>query len=267
MDGVKLVVFDWAGTTVDHGSVAPLAAFVGAFAAHGVAVTAAQARAPMGLHKQDHIRAMLRDPAVVQAWRQVHGREATDDDVDRLYRDFIPLQMEVIDAHCRVVPHLLDAVAALRRMGVSIGATTGYFRAAAERVYAAARDQGYVPDACACAEDVPSGRPAPWMMFRLMQELGVYPPAAVVKVGDTVPDVEEGRNAGAWSVAVLRTGSEVGCTEDEWEALKAEERRERLAAARRKLMAAGAHAAIDTLAELPPLIADLSERLRKGEKP
>jgi phosphonoacetaldehyde hydrolase len=267
MDGVKLVVLDWAGTTVDHGSVAPLAAFVGAFAAHGVAVSNAQARAPMGLHKQDHIRAMLRDPEVARAWRQVHGRDGSEDDAARLYHDFIPLQLNVIDAHCRLVPHLLETVEALRRSGLRIGATTGYFRAAAERVYAAARAQGYVPDACACAEDVTAGRPAPWMVFRLMQELNVYPPMAVVKVGDTVPDVGEGRNAGAWSVAVLRTGNEVGCTEDEWEALRADERRERLAAARRTLIGAGAHSVIETLAELPAVLADLSERLRRGEKP
>jgi phosphonoacetaldehyde hydrolase len=267
VNGVKLVVLDWAGTTVDHGSVAPLAAFVGAFAAHGVAITAAEARPPMGLAKRDHIRALLRVPEIARRWRQQHGRDWTEADAAGLYDCFVPLQLEMIDNHGRLVPHLLPAVEALRRAGVRIGATTGYFRAAAERVYAAARAQGYVPDACVCAEEVPAGRPAPWMMFRLMEALDVYPPAAVVKVGDTVPDVAAGLAAGAWSVAVLRTGSEVGCTEEEWAALPEDEQRRRLEAARRKLLAAGAHAAIDTLAELPDVIADISDRLGRGEKP
>jgi phosphonoacetaldehyde hydrolase len=113
----------------------------------------------------------------------------------------------------------------------------------------------------------PAGRPAPWKMFRLREALNVYPPAAVVKIGDTVPDVGEGLAAGAWSVAVLRTGSEVGCTEEEWAALPEDERCRRLEAARRKLLAAGAHAAIDTLAELPAFIADVSDRPGRGEKP
>jgi phosphonoacetaldehyde hydrolase len=66
---IRLVVFDWAGTTVDHGSRAPVAAFVRAFAGHGVEVTPDEARGPMGLHKRDHIRAMLQMPAVARRWR------------------------------------------------------------------------------------------------------------------------------------------------------------------------------------------------------
>src|SRR6202035_5805492 len=67
---IQLVVFDWAGTTIDHGSLAPLAAFIEAFAQHDVAVSAEEARGPMGLHKKDHIRTMLEMPAVAQRWRQ-----------------------------------------------------------------------------------------------------------------------------------------------------------------------------------------------------
>ncbi len=110
-----------------------------------------------------------------------------------MYSRFVPLQLEVIDAFTRLVPGLLDCVRELRKDEVGIGATTGYFRAAAERVYKAATIQGYTPDCCFCAEDVPVGRPAPWMVFRIMEALGVYPPSTVVKVGDTVPDIGEGR--------------------------------------------------------------------------
>jgi phosphonoacetaldehyde hydrolase len=261
---VRLVVFDWAGTTVDHGCYGPLAAFVRVFAQYGVEVSPAEARGPMGLHKKDHLREMLRAPAVAERWRRAHGRDWAERDVETLYQDFIPLQLEVIDEHSRLVPGLLDCVAELRPQGIRIGATTGYFRSAAERVYEAAREQGYVPDHAVCAEDVPEGRPAPWMVFRIMERLGVYPPAAVVKVGDTVPDIEEGLNAGAWSIGVTRTSSEVGCTEEEWAALGPAERQDRLAKARQKLLAAGAHAVVESLAELPAFVADLSHRLRNS---
>jgi phosphonoacetaldehyde hydrolase len=259
MQSVKLVIFDWAGTTVDHGCFAPLAAFVGAFAAHGVEVTAGEARAPMGLHKKDHLRALLQLPEVAARWRQAHGRDWTEDDVASLFRRFVPLQLEVIDRHSRLVPGLLPCVAELRRRGIKIGATTGYFREAAQRVYDAARAQGYVPDVCLCAEDVPAGRPAPWMAFRIMEQLNVYPPAAVVKVGDTVPDIAEGLNAGAWSVGVVATGSEVGCTDHEYAALPAAVRDAKKAAARQKLRAAGAHHVIDSVADLPALLDTLAE--------
>src|SRR5205823_3265316 len=163
-----------------------------------------------------HLRALLQLPDLAARWRQVHGRVANEQDLESLYNDFIPLQLEALERHSQLVPDLLDCVAELRRRGIRLGATTGYFRQAAERVSAAARQQGFVPDFAICAEEVPSGRPAPWMIFRTMEALGVYPPALVVKVGDTVPDIAEGRNAGVWSVGVTRTGSEVGCTEEEF---------------------------------------------------
>jgi phosphonoacetaldehyde hydrolase len=261
------VIFDWAGTTIDHGSRGPLLPFVRAFAACGVEITPEEARGPMGVHKKDHLRALLQLPAVARRWRDRHGREVTEDDVDELYRQFMPLQLEVIDGFAGLVPGLLDCVGVLRSQGVAIGATTGYFRAAAERVYRAAAAQGYRPDHCVCAEEVPAGRPAPWMVFRIMEALGVFPPAAVVKVGDTVPDIGEGLAAGAWSVGVLRSSSEVGCTEQEWDALPQAERSRRLATCREKLLAAGAHAVVETLAELPAVLNDLHARLGRGEKP
>jgi phosphonoacetaldehyde hydrolase len=100
-----------------------------------------------------------------------------------------------------------------------------------------------------------------------METLAVYPPAAVVKVGDTVPDVAEGHAAGAWSVGVVRSSSEVGCTAEEWAALAPPEQQRRSAGCREKLLAAGAHAVIDTLAELPAVLDDIDARLGRGERP
>ena len=179
----------------------------------------------------------------------------------------MPLQLEVIDEFARLVPGVLDCVGLLRQRGVAIGATTGYFRAAAERVYQAAALQGYRPDCRVCADEVPAGRPAPWMIFRIMEALDRFPPASVVKVGDTPPDIGEGLAAGAWSVGVLRGSSEVGCTEAEWDALACAEQVRRLASCREKLLAAGAHAVVETLAELPALLDDIDQRLGRGEKP
>jgi phosphonoacetaldehyde hydrolase len=92
------------------------------------------------------------------------------------------------------------------------------------------------------------------MIFRIMEKVGVYPPCSVVKVGDTVPDIEEGRNAGAWSVGVTRSSSAVGCTEDELAALSGPQRQAKLDDARRQFLDAGAHAVIDSLAEIPSLL-------------
>jgi phosphonoacetaldehyde hydrolase len=267
MRQIKLVVFDWAGTTVDFGCCAPVTAFVQAFADAGVSLTATEARGPMGLHKKDHIRALLQQPPIARRWQQAHRQDWTQGDVEDLYRRFIPLQLETIDRESRLIAGLLPCVSFLRGRNIRIGATTGYFREAAQRVCEAARLQGFTPDHSVGADDVPSGRPLPWMVFRNMEALGIYPPAAVIKVGDTVPDIEEGRNAGVWAIGVVRTSNEVGLGESEFEALPAAEQRARLQAARIKLLDAGAHQVLDSVADLPDLIPEIERRLGLGEKP
>jgi phosphonoacetaldehyde hydrolase len=264
---IRLVVFDWAGTTVDHGSLAPVAAIVEAFARHGVAISSDEARGPMGLPKRDHVAALLRLPDIARRWRGVHRRDWTEEDVDRMYAAFVPLQLAVVEDYAAPVPGLPAAVDELRRRGVRIGGTTGYFPEAAERVVAAARRLGYAPDATLCPADVRAGRPAPWMIFRLMEILDVCPPSAVAKVGDTVPDIEEGRNAGVWTIGVTHTGSEVGCTAAEFAALPQGERTERVESARNKLLAAGAHAVIPSAADVPALLDEIAIRYARGERP
>src|SRR5262249_23750745 len=132
-------------------------------------------------HKKDHLRAMLQMPEVARNWRLSWGRDWTEEDIERLYHDFMPLQLAVLGQHSRLVPNLLECLARLRSQEIRIGATTGYFREAAKRVYQAAHNQGFVPECSVCAEEVPEGRPAPWMIFRVMEALRVYPPSAVVK--------------------------------------------------------------------------------------
>jgi len=267
MTRIQLVVFDWAGTTVDYGCFAPVSAFIQAFASREVRVSVAQAREPMGLHKRDHIRALFSMPEIAQQWRQVAGRDWTEDDVEALYAEVTPLQVVEAQKFTDLIPGVVECVAALRDQGIKIGTTTGYPRQVAQPVIAAAAEQGYRPDHSVCADEVPAGRPAPWLIHRNMEQLGVFPPASVVKVGDTIPDVEAGLNAGTWSVGVTKTSSEVGCTESEFEALSDEEQTTRLLTAGEKLLKAGAHAIAQTVADVPKAISDFNQRLERGERP
>jgi phosphonoacetaldehyde hydrolase len=265
---IRMVVFDWAGTAVDFGCFAPIRPFMEAMARSGVEVTVEQARAPMGLSKRDHLEALFRIPEVTQAWKQKHGRDWTTADVDAAYtKHFMPLQLQCAAESSDPVPGLIETMKELRTRGIKVGTSTGYFKEAAEVAAETARKQGYEPDHNMCGSDVEVGRPAPWMMFRNMEALGVYPPAAVVKVGDTIPDVEEGLNAGSWIVGVTDSSSEIGLTVEEFEALPDSERHERTSAWAAKLREAGAHDVIPTVAELPAALDRIEERIRQGEKP
>jgi phosphonoacetaldehyde hydrolase len=154
---VTAVVFDWAGTTVDHGSLAPTIAFQTVFRQKGVEITAAEAREPMGMAKRDHIAAILAMPTVGRAWRAAHGRPHEEADIDTLYAEFLPVQERVLQEHSGVIAGVSPAVEACRRMGLRVGSGTGYTRALMEIVSASAKRQGYEPDCVVCADDVPRG--------------------------------------------------------------------------------------------------------------
>jgi len=225
---IRLVVFDWAGTTVDFGCFGPVDSFIRALGRHGVAVTPEQVRGPMGSSKKDHLRELLRLGGASTQWSDAHGRDWDEADVERVYRDdFVPMQLEAVKDHTRLVPGLLEVVRDLRSRGVAIATTTGYFREVAAIVSEAARRQGYSPDCNVVPEDVPAGRPEPWMIRRAMSLTGVDSPDEVVKVGDTPADIAEGRNAGVWTVGVIASGNEVGCTEAAWASMAEAERRGR----------------------------------------
>jgi phosphonoacetaldehyde hydrolase len=263
---IRLVVFDLAGTTVDHGCFAPVAPFIEALRRHDVRVTVDEVRAPMGLAKIDHLRTLLAAPAAAAQWRERHGADVTDADVERVYaEDFVPLQLDSVSECSTLITGVLECASALRQRGIKIGTTTGYFAAAAELCWSAARRQGFEADCSVHPEQVTAGRPAPWMIYRVMETLGVYPPSCVVKVGDTIPDVEEGLNAGAWSVGVAETGSDIGLSEHDLAALPPGERESRVAAVREKLIAAGAHYVIDSVREVSELVRTIEARMRSGE--
>jgi phosphonoacetaldehyde hydrolase len=265
--GIRLVIFDWAGTTVDFGCFAPVAACIQAFGQLGINVSSDEARGPMGLHKRDHLRAVLELPNVAAQWQAGFSHPWSDDDLERLYHNFLPVQGVEAVRYAELIPGAIECISALRSRGIVIGTTTGYPRAIGQPVADKVAPLGYRPDHCVFTDDVPAGRPAPWMIFRNMEALGIYPPAAVVKIGDTVPDIEEGKNAGAWSIGVTETGSELGLTLAELERLPVAEKQRRLSKVADKLLAAGAHGIVRSVAELPTLIEQINGRLRRGERP
>jgi len=261
---IQLVVFDWAGTTVDFGSQAPAAAFRAVFSAHGVEVSPEEARAPMGLNKREHLLAMLSNPAVAARWHSVHQRSWTEDDVHTMYHEFMPLQLRTIQQNCELVPNLLGVVSNLQQRGVKIGATTGYFAEAANMVAAEAARSGFEPEVNVCADDVPQGRPAPWMIYRVMERCGVYPPAAVINVGDTIADIQAGIAAGCWSVGVCDSSSLTGISATELAVLNETDRGAILRRTADTFHQAGCHAVVETISDLPMLLDDIEAKARLG---
>jgi phosphonoacetaldehyde hydrolase len=264
---LKAVIFDWAGTVVDFGSRAPVLAFVRTFQQFGIELTEHEARGPMGLAKRDHIKALGALPRIAEEWQRVHHRSFGNEDIDALYEAFAPLSVTTAVEHAEVISGVPEVVDALRRRGFGIGSTTGYSRALMSKLMPRAAALGFDPDCLVCPDDVPEGRPSPLMMYRCFLELGVWPAEACVKVDDTAPGIAEGLAAGSWTVGVALSGNAVGLSQTELASLDAPQRAERSASAVSELAAAGAHAVIDSVAELLPVLEAIERCTGRGEPP
>lgn len=263
MAKIEAVIFDWAGTTVDFGSTSPVSAFMEAFRRAGVEVTDEETRAPMGLLKRDHIRTMLRMPRIEKAWQERYGRKPNAEDVENLYADFEPALMAVLPQHCDIKPFVLETVAALREKGIKIGSTTGFTSSMMEVVSQEASKAEYCPDMLVTADDTAGfGRPWPYMVFENMKRLGLQDVRRIVKVGDTVSDMREGKNAGLIAVGVTEGSSIIGLDKASWDKLSAMDQFSLRKKARETFFANGADFVIDNMGELPKLI----EAIENGEK-
>lgn len=264
---IKAVIFDWAGTLVDFGSLAPVVSMQRGFEEAGVPLTANEVRAGMGLGKLDHIRAIGYEPRVARAWADLHGQPFDENDAMVMHERVCVINRHAASERGKLIGGVLSASRALRARGISIGTTTAYSRDVIQPVIAVARAQGFEADAVICADDVPEFRPSPLALYHAMVSLGVYPASAVIKVDDTVPGLMEGKATGTWTVGVCETGNEVGLSEDTFAALPARERLDIASAAAKRLTAAGADYVIGSIAEIPAIVDDINERLADGERP
>ncbi|MFM2665211.1 phosphonoacetaldehyde hydrolase [Vibrio mediterranei] len=266
---IQAIVFDWAGTIVDFGSFAPTSIFVEAFKqGFDFDITLAEAREPMGIGKWDHIKAVGQLPDVKVRWVAQFGKEMSDSDVDAIYAAFMPLQKAKVADHAEPILNAVEVVNSFKDKGIKIGSCSGYPREVMDALIPVAADYGYKPDYVVATDDLPQGgRPAPFMVLKNVIELGVGCVGACVKVDDAAPGIEEGHNAGMWTVGLLLSGNEAGLTFDEYQSADhatLDAARER---ARTKLGKASPHYLIDTIADLPDVVADIEKRLAAGERP
>lgn len=257
---LKAVVFDWAGTMIDFGSRAPVVALCRAFAAAGVPIDEAEARADMGRAKRDHIAALLRQPRIAHAWAVRHRTAPSDADGDRVFAAIDPMMRDAARDCADLIPGAAEVAARLQAAGVGVGSCTGYTRTMMADILPLAAAQGYRPDRVVCAGETAEGRPSPLMLWKNLVELGAWPVEACIKVDDAAVGIAEGRAAGVWTVGVAASGNGVGLSLPELAALPPTERTERIATAAEILRGAGAHVVIDTVADLPDAVRQLSLR-------
>ena len=85
---IQAVVFDWAGTTIDYGSRAPIIAFQRAFAHFGIQVPEAVIRLDVGLDKAEHIAKLFAQPETWRAWLQAGNPGNRAEAIQSVYQQF-----------------------------------------------------------------------------------------------------------------------------------------------------------------------------------
>jgi phosphonatase-like hydrolase len=224
---IELVVFDLAGTTIkDDGSIA--IAFQHAMAKFGYHIPSEEVYPLMGYHKPLAIQMLL---------------EKFEPDAEKITTDFIReihhrFQREMIRYYESVpelspLPFAENIFIKLHAAGVKVGLNTGFSRAIADTIMNRLKWlQNGMADYIVASNEVPAGRPHPYMIEHIMKEAGIIDHRKVIKVGDTEVDVMEGKNAGCLLSIAVTTG----------------------AFTRESLMPYAPDYIIDSLAELEPIL-------------
>jgi phosphonoacetaldehyde hydrolase len=266
---VKGIVLDWSGTTADAYVLAPAVVFVEVFKKHGVEISMAEARGPMGLRKDLHIKELTLVPEIAARWKGVHGSYPDQGSVDAMFADFVPMQLACLREYTALLPHVAEVTQAFQKDGIKIGSSTGFVRSMVDILEVDAKKQGYTPDASVAGDEVEHGaRPKPFMVYRNLDLMDIHPIQSVVKVDDTVSGVGEALEAGCWGVGIARYSNYMDIDSmAHYESLSEAEIARRLTLTREILRKAGAHYVIDTFDQLPEVIADVNARLARGERP
>lgn len=258
---IKAVIFDWAGTIVDYGCIAPAKVFIEVFRKRGITVTIDEARAPMGLAKKDHVRAIIRCESVEKQWISRFGQISSEKDVDEIYSELEPALSMIVKNYSEPIPGAVELINLLRNQGIKVGSTTGYVAGMMDNILPHAIAKGLVIDSVVNSSEVPAGRPAPWMIYRNCEKMDVFPLKQIIKIGDTVADIQEGNNAGVWTIGLTRSGNEIGLSLEESEKADPVWLSEKLTFARQKLLNAGADFVAEGVWDCWPILEEIDRRI------
>jgi len=185
MKSLQLVVFDMAGTTIEDAGQVP-EAFTTVLRRRGIEVSADELRAVRGASKRDAIRHLIRER---------HGGDI-DLLTEVIFREFRDHLAELFQAgDVRPIPGAREAFDWLRSQNVRVALGTGFDRLTTDLIVETVGWKAGVVDAIVCGDDVPQGRPAPYLIFRAMEQTGAFDVRQVACVGDTVLDLQAGNNS------------------------------------------------------------------------
>ena len=194
-----MIVFDMAGTVVDEDNVV-YKTLRTAINEHGYQLTLDQVLAEgAGREKQQAIRSIL----------QRYAGKSDEVHTKKIYDAFVLLLAKAYhNLEVKPQPHTLELFQALRNKQILVALDTGYNKETAQLLIdKLGWEKGVHYDTLITASDVSSNRPDPDMILLAMKQFNITDGRTVVKVGDSMIDVEEGKNAGCGMTVGITTGA------------------------------------------------------------
>ena len=194
-----MVVFDMAGTTVDENNV--------------VYKTLQKVINEAGFNfSLEQVLAAGAGKEKLTAIKDIIALEEVNTDdtiVDKIYQSFID---ELVTAYnsfeLKPQPGAQETFDALRAKNILVVLNTGYDENTAVNILEKLRwETGKQIDGLITASDVQNNRPNPDMILLAMQRFGIENASEVIKVGDSIIDIEEGKNAGCSLSIGISTGA------------------------------------------------------------
>jgi len=194
---IDFIIFDMIGTTIkDSNSGASLIinAFQQAFHSNGYEISYEKLNQQRGKRKLEAVRNILQ-------------REGLDEELtNKIYADFMNLLHQSVHAFS-AIDGAVEAFHYAKEKNIKIGLGSGlpidFMRSIIQQVGWKWNDFDYIGS----SDELPKGRPHPVMILEAMKKLNLKLPSKVLKIGDTVVDVQEGKNAHVLTAMVL-TGTQ-----------------------------------------------------------
>ncbi|UKJ08165.1 HAD family hydrolase [Solitalea lacus] len=199
--GIKLVVFDIAGTTLhDESNVA--ICLQEALAAHEVNVSIEEVNVVMGYAKPFAITELLK--------LKNDSRCINVTFIDEVHADFVSRMINHYKYNDAIKekPYATEIFSLLRQNGIKVALDTGFDRQITDVILERMNwKSSTLIDVTLCSDEVRYGRPYPYMIFKAMEATGIASTQEVAKVGDTLSDLEEGANAACRYVIGVTSGA------------------------------------------------------------
>jgi len=264
LKNIKAVIFDWAGTIIDYGCLAPTQVFIEVFHSKGLQLSIEEARTPMGLAKKDHVRELIRLDSIQKQWVKKFGRIPAEADVEAIYAELEPALSMIVKNFSTLIPGAIELINFLKYEGVKVGTTTGYVEGMMKNILPITFASGLIPDSVVNSSEVSAGRPFPWMIYRNCEKLNVFPLNQMVKIGDTVAEIQEGINAGMWTIGLTKSGNELGLSLADIEKADPVWLQGKISFAGRKLLDVGADFVAEGVWDCLPILEEIDLQIESG---